>query len=131
MTTQTFDAAAFINRLAYEGGCIVSSAACSPDEISQAVAEGRWFQLGALGFVLRRQITMSVMIPAHSVKVVGPDGTEWPVSVVHAGGLIQGTDIAPAATATVSGKNPINENIGKLPDTDHGQGFGPDSMQDA
>lgn len=42
-------------RLAYEYGSWVSSASCSAEEISIARAQGRWFQIDSIGFILRKQ----------------------------------------------------------------------------
>lgn len=46
---------AFLERLASDGGAIVSSAAATEIEIADARVEGRWFQIGSLGFIIRQE----------------------------------------------------------------------------
>ena len=43
----------FLLKLATEGGAIVGSGAAHEIEISDARVRGDWFQVGALGFILR------------------------------------------------------------------------------
>lgn len=73
-----------LERLATEGGCIVSTAACSTDEINLARSEGRMFvNANYLGFVLR--LPEVVEVAASYAKVSFPTIPTTPNPAVKAG----------------------------------------------